>query len=245
MKKYIFASLLLIIIFSASCTKDSVGTSSNEVGQNGSLTRFIVVNNYLYTINNNALKVFDITNPSTPVYKNTLQVGFSIQTILPYQDKLFIGSNNAMYIYSIANPELPAKLSETAYFVRGHDPIVAVDSVAYATVRNGFGGGGVLNCFNIKDISLPQNVNILRMTDPYGLGIKDSALYVCEADSGIKVFNIAKAYIPVLKNEIKFNETAYDVIVKNNILICYIKAGVALFDISNVYLPVLIATVKN
>jgi hypothetical protein len=245
MKKHAVGSLLLIIIYSVSCTKDAIGTSSNEVVQNGSLTRFIIAHNFLYTINHDALKVFDITNPSTPVYKNTQQVGFSIQTILAFQDKLFIGSNSAMYIYSIANPELPAKLSETTYFVRGHDPIVAVDSVAYSTVRNGFGGGGVLNCFNIKDISQPQNVNMIRMTDPYGLGVKDSAMYICEADSGIKVFNIANAYVPVLKNEINFNETAYDIIVKNNILICYIKGGIALFDITNLYLPVLIATVKN
>lgn len=236
--------LLCTSFFAIRCGKDAVVSSSTETGQNGSLTRFIIIGNYLYTISNDALKVYDITNLSAPVYKNLVQVGFAIQTIFPYQDKLFIGSNTAMYIYSTANPELPKKLSEAAYFVRGHDPIVALDSVAYSTVRNR-GGGGVLNCFNIKDISIPQNVNTLGMANPYGLGIKDSALYVCEADSGIKVFNIAHAYTPILKNEIKFNETAYDVIVKNNILVCYIKGGVSLFDIADIFTPTLIATVKN
>lgn len=245
MKKKLFAALLLwSSFFAISCEKNSPVNSSTATGQNGSLTRFIITGNYLYTISNDALKAYDIANPSVPVYKNTVQVGFAIQTIFPYQDKLFIGSNTAMYIYSTANPELPKKLSETTYFVRGHDPIVAVDSVAYTTVRNEF-GGGVLNCFNIKDISSPLNVNRYGMANPYGLGIKDSALYVCEADSGIKVFNIAKAYLPVLKKEIKFNETAYDVIVKSNILICYIKGGVSLFDIADIYTPTLIATVKN
>ena len=241
--------LSLVLLFCTSffairCGKDSAVSSSTETGQNGSLTRFIIIGNYLYTISNDALKVYDITNSSAPIYKNVVQVGFAIQTIFPYQDKLFIGSNTAMYIYSTANPELPKKLSEAAYFVRGHDPIVALDSVAYSTVRNR-GGGGVLNCFNIKDISIPQNVNTLGMANPYGLGIKDSALYVCEADSGIKVFNIAHAYTPILKNEIKFNETAYDVITKNNILVCYIKGGVSLFDIADIFTPTLIATVKN
>lgn len=245
MKKRSLAVLLLCTSFFAiRCGKDAAVSSSTEAGQNGSLTRFIITGNYLYTISNDALKVFDITNSSAPVYKNIVQVGFAIQTIFPYQDKLFIGSNTAMYIYSTANPELPKKLSEATYFVRGHDPIVAVDSVAYSTVRNEF-GGGVLNCFNIKDISTPQNVNRVGMTNPYGLGIKDSALYVCEADSGIKVFTIAKAYTPILKNQIRFNETAYDVIVKNNILICYIKGGVSLFDIADLYTPAFIATVKN
>jgi hypothetical protein len=247
--KLLITLLTATIVFTAACSKDAGGISSannsNSNGQNGSLTRFIVVNNHLYTISNNALKVYNITNAAAPAFKNTQQVGFAIQTIFPYQDKLFIGSNNAMYIYSIANPEAPAKLSETPYFVRGQDPIVAVDSVAYSTVRNDFGSGGVLNCFNIKNINQPVNVNRLVMVNPYGLGIKDSALYVCEADNGIKVFNVAKAYNPVLKKEIKFNETAYDVIVRGNILICYIKGGMVLFDITNVLVPVVIATVKN
>jgi hypothetical protein len=248
MKKKLVTVLLVCTSFLLiRCAKDaaSSSSSSSNVGQNGSLTRFIIAANYLYTISNDALKVYDIANPAIPVYKNTQQVGFAIQTIFSYQDKLFIGSNNAMYIYSIAKPELPAKLSETAYFVRGKDPIVVVDSVAYSTVRNGFGGGGVLNCFNIKNISTPQNINVVAMTSPYGLGIKDSALYVCEGDSGIKVFNISKAYTPVLKNQLKFNETAYDVIVKGNTLICYIKGGVALFDIADIYKPSFIAAVKN
>lgn len=83
------------------------------------------------------------------------------------------------------------------------------------------------------------------MFNPYGLGIKDSALYVCEADSGLKIFNIVKPFVPTLKNKINFNEIAYDVIVKGNVLVCYIKGGVVLFDITNVHLPVLISIIKN
>ena len=237
--------LIAVCILTASCTKDSDSASAfSQTGQNGSLTRFIVVNNYLYTVSNDALNVYDITNAASPVFKNTQQVGFAIQTIFPYKDKLFIGSNASMYIYSISNPAAPVKSAEVPYFVRGKDPIVANDSVAYSTVRN-LGGGGVLNSFNIKNITNPQTTFMTPMTDPYGLGIKDSALYVCEADSGIKVFNIGNAYNPTLSKQIKFNEAAYDVIVKNNLLICYIRGGVSIFDITNIYLPTLISTVKN
>jgi hypothetical protein len=249
MKKLSLIFILIgITIFTVTCSKDGASSASADAasaGQNGSLTRFIVVNNYLYTISNDALKVYNITSPSTPIYKSIQQVGFAIQTIFPYQDKLFIGSNNAMFIYSLANPEVPTKLAEVPYFVRGRDPIVAIDSIAYSTVRNEFGGGGVLNTFNIKNINQPFNVRTIIMSSPYGLGLKDSALYVCEADSGLKVFNIVKPFVPALKRHIKFNETAYDVIVKANILVCYIKGGVALFDITNVHSPVLISTVKN
>ena len=242
--------LLVICAFAliVSCTKDSgagANASASQTGQNGSLTRFLIVNNYLYTISNDALFVYNITNPASPVLKNNVSVGFAIQTIFAYQDKLFIGSNTDMYIYSLANPEVPSKLATVTYFVRGKDPVVARDSVAYSTVRNEFGGGGVLNCFNIKNINQPITVNRLQMINPYGLGLKDAALYVCEADSGIKVFNIANTYAPVLSKTLRFNEVAYDVIVAGNILVCYIKGGVSFFDITNAIAPVFISSVKN
>ena len=83
------------------------------------------------------------------------------------------------------------------------------------------------------------------MINPHGLGIKNTSLYVCEADSGIKVFNIANAYAPVLLKTLRFNETAYYVIITGNILVCYIKSGIAFFDIANAASPVFISSIKN
>ena len=81
MKKKLITVLLLCTSFLLiRCGKDAA-SSSSDLGQNGSLTRFIITGNYLYTISNDALKTYDITTPSAPVYKNTLQVGFAIQTI--------------------------------------------------------------------------------------------------------------------------------------------------------------------
>lgn len=246
-KKPITLLVICALALMLSCTKDSgsgANASASQTGQNGSLTRFLIVNNHLYTISNDALVVYNITNSATPVLKNSIPVGFAIQTIFAYQDKLFIGSNTDMYIYSLTNPEAPSKLATVTYFVRGKDPVVARDSVAYSTVRNEF-GGGVLNCFNIKDITQPITVNRLQMINPYGLGLKGVALYVCEADSGIKVFNIANTYAPVLSKTLRFNELAYDVIVAGNILVCYIKGGVSFFDITNAISPVFISSLKN
>lgn len=245
-KKPITLLVICALALMVSCAKDSgsgANASVSQIGQNGSLSRFIIVNNYLYAISNDALAAYNISNAATPVFKSNVNVGFAIQTIFAYQDKLFIGSNTEMYIYSLANPEAPSKLSTVTYFVRGKDPVVANDTVAYSTIRNQF--GGVLNCFNIKNINDPFIVNTLPMINPYGLGIKNTALYVCEADSGIKVFNIADAYSPVLSKTLLFNETAYDVIVTGNILVCYIKSGLSFFDIANALSPVFISSIKN
>jgi hypothetical protein len=51
--------------------------------------------------------------------------------------------------------------------------------------------------------------------------------------------------MPVLSKTLRFNETAYDVIVAGNMLVCYIKGGVSFFDITNAIAPVFISSVKN
>lgn len=240
-----FLLLICIVIFSA-CDKSSSSSSDASAAANGSLTRFITAGNYLYIVDNSSLKTYSLLIPSAPVFKNSINVGFAIQTIFVYQDKLFIGSSNNMYIYGISNPEIPSLIAEVTYFVRGRDPIVANDSVAYSTVRNeGQGIGGVLNVFNLKNIKQPQNMQVIPMQNPYGLGIKDSALYVCESTAGLKVFNIKNAYSPLLRTTLNLNETFYDVIVQGNILVCYIKSGIAFIDISSVFNPIVIATIKN
>lgn len=245
MKKYLFPAMFFMSVFLISCDKTSDSSAAVASGSNGSLTRFITAGNYLYIVDNSKLHTYSISNPAVPELKNTSQVGFSIQTIFVHKDKLFIGSNNNMYIYSISNPEKPALTSQVAYFVRGRDPIVANDSVAYSTVRNEFGLGGVLNVFNIKNSSQPVQVAASGMQNPYGLGMKDSALYVCEADSGLKVFDIKQAYAPVLKTRVAINETFYDVIVEGNLLVCYLKGGLCFIDISKPYQPAVMATLKN
>ncbi len=248
MRIIVYSFLFVTLMIATSCTKSSdsaASASSSSNSANGSLTRFITVGNYLYMVDNSSLKTYSIAAPATPVFKASANVGFAIETIFPYQDKLFIGSSSAMYIYSISNPENPTFVSQVAYFVRGRDPIVAVDSVAYSTVRNVNFPGGVLNVFNIKNISQPINVRSVNLQNPYGLGLKDSALYVCEAQTGIRIFNIKNTYQPVERRLFTNSETYYDVIVQGNMLVCYIKGGVSFIDISNLFSPVLIATVKN
>lgn len=246
MKKYLLAATVFMSAYFTSCDKASdSAAAAAATGSNGSLTRFITVGNYLYIVDNSKLHTYSISNPAVPELKNTSQVGFAIQTIFVHKDKLFIGSNENMFIYSISNPEKPALTAQVTYFVRGRDPVVANDTVAYSTVRNGFGTGGVLNVFNIKNSSQPVSTGMAVMHNPYGLGMKDSALYVCEADSGLKVFDIKKAYAPVFKTKLSINETFYDIIVDGNLLVCYLKGGLSFIDISKPYQPAVIATLKN
>ena len=111
MKKYL---LILIISIAISCESD---TSNNEAqvptvdGQGGSLARFTLKGNYLYTVDDFGLNVFNVSNTSDPVKVNSVPIGFNIETLFGYKDYLYIGSQNGMFIYDLVNPEFPKEKS--------------------------------------------------------------------------------------------------------------------------------------
>jgi hypothetical protein len=242
---YILSFALLV----NSCSKDSASDKSSSTGAGGSTARFTIAGNYLYVVDNTSIKTFDISNTAAaPVLKSTTNVGINIETIFPYQDKLFIGSSFAMHIFSLTNPEKPTKLAQATYIIRmSCDPVVAKDSTAYATLNSvGPCGGGLssLVVYDIKDISNPVLKTTYNLSAPHGLGISDNALYVCDGLTGLKVFNISNTYSPQLVRTIT-GETFFDVIPYGNILICQVSGGIALYDITTRYQPVFLSKVLN
>jgi hypothetical protein len=251
--------LILLSLFIGSflfitCSKESADNAAapGANGAGGSTAKFTIAGNYLYVVDHESLKSFDISNPTGPVYKDKTTIGLNIETIFPYGDKLFIGSTSSMYIYSLNNPAKPKRLSKADYSIRmACDPVVAKDSTAYATLRsqNGgpCGGAGVsaLLVYNIKNLNLPVEVKRIFLSSPHGLGVKDSALYVCEREGGLKIFNVKSAYNPIQVAE-RNGETFYDVIPYNSILICQVQGGLVLYDIGNNPLqPVFLSKISN
>lgn len=245
MKKAIFYILLAAII--SGCQKSSADSASFAGnGTGGSLARFTIVGNYLYTVDEQQLKVFDISDPAQAIFRRSVPVGFQIETIYPFKDKLFIGSTTVVHIFSIADPSNPQKLSEaiSPNVLRRCDPVVAKDSVAYATLRtNGSCGGtqSILAVYDIKDITKPVQRGFTQVSEPYGLGYADTTLYVCDRWDGLVVFNISNAYNPVRIKSIKQNNSRFiDVIPYGDVLVCWVSDGMVLYDISNKQNPVLI-----
>lgn len=234
--------IFICIIFTVACwgcSKDSnKGTSSTSgsTGQGGSLARFIVAQNHLYVVENRNLKVFSLANPVDPILTKEIAVGWDIETIYSFEDKLFIGSMSAMYVYSITNPSSPQYLGEASH-VRACDPVIANDSVAYVTVRSASDCGGTTNALYVYDISNilnPYQKNTIPLTGPWGLGMRDDRLYVCDGGEGLMVYNITNPNYPSFIKKVT-GEIFYDVIVVDDedILICMIQGGVAIYDISN------------
>lgn len=232
---------------SLQCTKDTAKAFTPGTGQGGSLARFAITGNYLYTVDKEKLRVFNISNAADPVLKATVNIGFEIETIYPFKDKLFIGSTSVVHIFSIENPEQPQKLSTaiSPTVIRRCDPVVAKDNVAFATLRtNGSCGGtqSILAVYDITDITNPIQKATYPVQEPYGLGYANDALYVCDKTS-LLVFDISQPFQPKLLSSLQ-DGSYVDVIPAPGTLICWVRDGIILYDISNPFTPQLITKIN-
>lgn len=233
--KYIFIFFAAASLVSCDKSLLNSASSGNQNGTGGSLARFTLVGNNLYTVDNTDLKTFDVSNPALPVLKNTLTVGNRIETIYPWKDNLFIGSQFGMFIYNLADPAKPAYAGMASH-VRSCDPVVANDTAAFVTLR-GSGQCGIatdgLYLYDVRSILNPQLVKIMELSTPYGLGLKDSTLFVCRGTNGLSVINVKNIAAASEQQTISGNDFR-DVIPYNDLLICYVADGIALYNIEDV-----------
>jgi hypothetical protein len=142
---------------------------------------------------------------------------------------------DGMYIYDLADPKLPKKLGEARH-VRSCDPVVANDSVAYVTLRGSGNCGAAtdgLYTYNISNLTAPVQKSLLPLSNPYGLGLKDTVVFVCRGADGLSVVNVKNAESPKLLYTLK-ESTYFDVIPYDDLLICYVRTGILLYDTRNV-----------
>ncbi len=167
------------------------GGASGDVGTGGSLARFQIVDNYLYTVGVSEMSIFNIENLAQPNLVTTQYSGWNIETMFHADGYLYLGGSNGMYIYSLENAANPSYVSEFIHW-EGCDPVVVDGDYAYLTLRGGNECGqqeSVLEVINISDKTYPTLVATYFLDNPYGLGFKGNSLYVCDGTSGLKVYD--------------------------------------------------------
>jgi hypothetical protein len=207
-------------------------------GVSGSTTRFAIVNERLYAVTQSDMKLFDVKTPAKPVKDGSLSLGFGIETIFPYKDKLYLGTTTGVQIWDNKNPQKPTYLSRLEH-VRACDPVVVENDIAYVTLRsiNNFSrcGAAIANQLDVIDVANPASPKLLKtypMENPYGLGIDNKKLFICEGTSGLKTFDATNTLD--IKQLQHFKDLdAFDVIPLNNTLMMIGKDGLYQYDYSN------------
>ena len=209
--------------------------NSNSTGVNGSMSRFSIYNNYLYSVVNNYLNIFDLSNVIPTKAGADFYIGRNVETIFSYKDNMFMGTPTGMLIYSVKDPVKPSFQSSLSH-VYGCDPVVLENDLAYVTVHSGNLCGQTSNelfIVNVSDVKNPKQIVSYTMTNPKGLGIDNGRLFLC--DDGLKVFNVTDPQ-KIMSNQLVHYSgmDGYDVIPQNNILMMIASDGLYQYDYSDI-----------
>jgi len=223
------------VLASALGAPASAGAAAPSIpGISGSMARFTLVNEYLYTVNRSSLGAFNVSNPADPQKISTRNISWNIETIYPFKDKLFIGSTTGMFIYDITNPASPVQVGQFSH-ARSCDPVIADGNNAYVTLHDGTpcqGFNNQLDVVNITNLSAPSLIKSYPMTHPHGLTKDNNLLFICDGRDGLKIYDATNVSNLTLKKHVTGLET-YDAIAWNNNLVVVGKDGLYQYDYSD------------
>ena len=167
--------------------------AGNSFGVGGSMARFGLYNDYLYAVDNATLFMFDIKTPEKPTDIGKQNIGWDIETMFITDGHMFLGTRSGMQIFSL---KVPTVLNYVGSFwhVTSCDPVVISNGYAYITLRGGNVCGSNTNRLDVLKLSADYKSNTLLasypMTGPYGLGIDDQTLFICDGDAGLKIYDV-------------------------------------------------------
>jgi len=221
--------------FLMSGTADATKSMTSAPGIAGSMSRFAVVNDFMYAVNQSALQTISISSANDPQLVKSDNMGWSIETIFPFKDKLFIGSSTGMFIYNIANPATPEQQGSFSH-ARACDPVIADDNYAFVTLRDGnicSGSANQLDIVNVQNVFSPSLVKTYQLTNPFGLAKDGNYLFICDGRDGLKVYDASSVTNLKLLKHLPGMET-YDVIAWNKRLLLVTNKGLLQYDYSDI-----------
>lgn len=212
----------------------------------GSLARFTLLNNYLYTVNQSNLGLYNVSQPANPVPGNNITLSQMVETIFPYEQYLFIGSPIGMLIYDASNPEQPLLKGQFLHFY-ACDPVVAQNGYAYVTLRTGtacdVANVNEMDVVNLSDMNNLSLVTTLSLTNPHGLAIDGDHLIVCDGTGGIRFMDVSDKAAPKIITTIP-NVNAIDAVALNGLLIVVAQDGLYQYDYNNFSNPKLLSRIS-
>jgi hypothetical protein len=230
-----FGSRFTELSFSADASKNGAQQTSSA-GVGGSMARFGLIGDHLLAVDNSTYYNFDLTNATNPKLETKNGINWGIETMFLSGNTMFLGTRNGMLIYNVTDVTKPVYVANF-WHATGCDPVVVQNNRAYVTIRGGNPCGSNINRLDVLDISNLKSPVLLRsynMTNPYGLGIDDDVLFVCDGTAGLKVYNAADPYLISEHLIATFKDiNAYDVIPLGNSLLMIGKDGFYQYNYTN------------
>lgn len=247
MRKYLLFSLLIsIFAMYLSCSKESISPNSSNTGKSGSLAKFAIEGNYMYTVSELDLRIYDVSKSNLPQLRYTVPIDWGVETIFTMGDYLFLGSQNGVHLYQIQADGNIVYKNIYRHF-ESCDPVVAEGQYAYSTIRSAVTCRvrdtiNELHIIDISEINNPKKLSVVKMTFPIGLGINGNHLFVCDKE-GIRILDVTDKEKPKEVNYVK-NIDAVDVIVLGTHLLIIGKEKLTQLDCKDVLAPVILSTLN-
>lgn len=224
-------------------TRKNSGMPSGT-GIAGSYSRFGQYDQYLYCVDNSTLRSFSVASPACPVAVDETIIGWNIETIFPWKNRLFVGSQTGVFIFNVDNPARPAMEAVFSH-ATGCDPVVCDDENAYVTLHSGTTCNGTINQMDVIDIRNLPNVSLRKtypMTKPKGLSVYGNYLYLC--DDGLKIFDKTDPLNLKQLSHLR-NIATYDVIALDDTHILIVgDGGFFQYDVSDPKAPKQISQIR-
>ncbi|UCG53198.1 MAG: hypothetical protein JSW58_06490 [Candidatus Latescibacterota bacterium] len=230
-------------MWGCACSRQSeYSPASPSSGVGSSYATFAVIGSFLYYLDYSSIVTMDISTPEDPTEVSRTRVDWSVETLFPTEDYLFVGGTRGMYIYDRSNPKFPVEIGRVEHF-EGCDPVVVSGTVAFVTLRGGNACGetrDVLLSVNIEDPHDPVVIGEKPIKTPYGLTVDDVLLYVGKGRSGFELFNVAAPGNPSSIGAWS-DWAAKDFIWRDGLLIAMGFRDVRLYDVSTPAEPILLS----
>jgi hypothetical protein len=166
-------------------------TGASTAGVGGSMARFGLTGNSLVSVDTYSYYNFDLTDPNNPKLSSKSYLNSNVETMFLYGKYMFLGTRNGMLVYDLSDVNKPLYVSQF-WHATGCDPVVVQNNRAYITIRGGNMCNSSINRLDVLDVTNILKPALLRsynMDNPYGLGISDNILFVCDGTSGLKVYD--------------------------------------------------------
>jgi hypothetical protein len=224
-------------IYNMTFSSESGGPATTQtVGIGGSMARFIINGDQFYGLNQTDLQVVNISQPFRPLVGAKIDIQRTVETVFIDSTYLFVGTQTGMLIYDVSEPTTPVFKSEYSHF-QSCDPVVVKDNLAYVTLRQGNRCGNwlsVMEVIDLQNIMSPTLLKSYTMTEPYGLGIDNKTLFVCDGPAGLKIYDVTDP-LQVDTHMLKqyTDVKAIDVIPLGNVLIMIAEDGIYQYNYSD------------